>query len=64
MKTCKRGALYLVTMLGMKRPDNHVFTCGKHLGEMVRVAVEQAPRCKVKVAYVPEPGDQPCLSPD
>lgn len=58
---CKTGAIYIITALnGGKSPKDHCFSCGRHLGELVRGAIEGAKKCKVKVAYVPAPGDQPC----
>lgn len=59
---CKRGATYIITALGGgKGPKEHTFSCGKHLGDAVRDAIEAAHKCKVKVAYCPAPGDQPCV---
>lgn len=57
---CKWGATYLVTIPKGKYHKDHAFSCGKHLGETVRGAIEAANKCKVKVAYCPAPGDQPC----
>ena len=58
---CKRGATYILTSkAGGGRKKDHAFTCGTHLGEMVRGGIEGAYKCRVQVAYCPAPGDQPC----
>ena len=57
---CKAGATYVVSIPKSNHSKDHAFSCGKHLGEIVRSAVEGAIKCKVKVAYCPAPGDQPC----
>jgi hypothetical protein len=60
---CHNGATYVVTVpKGKEREErkDHAFSCGQHLGEIVRSAIEGSLRCKVKVAYCPAPGDQPC----
>jgi hypothetical protein len=59
--TCKTAAIYLITYKTGKEKKAHTFSCGKHLGDLVRSSIESALRCKVKVAYCPAPGDQPCL---
>lgn len=57
---CRNGATYMVTAPKGKQRKDHAFSCGKHLGEIVRSAIEGALKCKVKVAYCPAPGVEPC----
>ena len=58
--TCKNGATYIVTCVKGKYDKDHAFTCGKHLGEIVRSGIEGALRHKVKVAYCQTPNSEPC----
>ena len=58
--SCETGAIYLVTCVKGKYSKDKTLTCGKHLGEIVRAAIEGALRNHVKVAYCPEPNTDPC----
>lgn len=62
MKLCSKSAIYVIMWKkGKTQKAEHTFACGTHVGLQVRSSVESAHKCRVKVGYCPEPGDQPCL---
>ena len=62
MKMCNKTALYVITSKkGKNQETDHTFSCGTHVGLLVRSAVESTHKCRVKVGYCGAPGDQPCL---